>query len=196
MAALAEAASAPSYPARISLVASDRPEAPALARARALGLETWSRDFARLGRAAFEEALAAALMEAGAEAIALAGFLRVLSPAFCAGPWRGRILNIHPSLLPAFPGLDAPARALAAGAGETGASVHLVTAELDAGPVLAQAKVPVEPGDDPARLHARIQEAEHRLYPQALAAFLAPRPAPRLARGGDGGPAGAPCAQA
>ncbi|MEO1105670.1 MAG: phosphoribosylglycinamide formyltransferase, partial [Pseudomonadota bacterium] len=127
-------------------------------------------DYANKG--AFETALDQALRQAGATTIALAGFMRILSGGFVAR-WQGRILNIHPSLLPAFRGLDTHARALAAGVKLHGATVHIVTETLDDGPILAQAAVPVCEGDDEATLAARVLATEHALYPAALARFLA-----------------------
>ena len=161
--------------ARVSLVLSDRPDAAGLDAARARGLPVAvvdRRDHA--SRADFDAALCAALDAARPDWVALAGFMRVLGPE-PVGRWRGRMLNIHPSLLPRHPGLDTHRRALEAGDAEHGASVHLVTAELDAGPVLARARVPVLPGDDPASLGARVLEREHALYVDALAACLAGR---------------------
>ena len=156
------------HPARCVLVASDRPDAPGLARAAALGVPTVAIDrTAHPDRASFEAALAAALDRAAPDLVALAGFMRVLSPAF-VGRWRGRILNVHPSLLPRHRGLDTHARALAAGDAEAGCTVHEVTAALDDGPVLGQARVPVLPGDTAATLGARVLAAEHRLYPAVL----------------------------
>jgi formyltetrahydrofolate-dependent phosphoribosylglycinamide formyltransferase len=123
------------------------------------------------GKPAYEAQLDTALREAGVEVIALAGYMRLLSNGFVAG-WRGRILNIHPSLLPKYKGLDTHARALAAGDAETGCSVHLVTEELDGGEVLAQARVPVLPGDTAESLAARVLVEEHALYPRVLAEFV------------------------
>ena len=173
--ALAQAAGGADYPATIVLVASDKPEAAGLAKAQARGLKTWSWQTKPFDKNAFESALMQVLDEYKVEAIALAGFMRLLSAAFLESfaQTRGenRIVNIHPSLLPQFRGLHAPAQALAAGAHETGATVHLVSPEMDAGAILAQASVPIRNGDSPALLHRRIQEAEHRLYPEALRAW-------------------------
>ena len=166
--ALIEAAAAPDYPAEIVLVLSNRPEAKGLARAEAAGLPTRvipHGDYPT--RAAFEAALTGALSEAGADLVCLAGFMRVLTEDFVAR-WQGRLVNVHPSLLPAFPGLDTHARALAAGVKLHGCTVHLVSAEVDQGPIIGQAAVPVLPGDDEAALAARVLEAEHRLYPLCL----------------------------
>lgn len=157
----------------VVVVASDKPEAAGLAWARARGVPTFALSPKGIGKPAYEAALDAALREAGAEVIALAGYMRLLSDDFVAR-WRGRIVNIHPSLLPKYKGLDTHARALAAGDAVAGASVHVVTEELDAGEVLAQAEVPILPGDTPDALAARVLEAEHRLYPQALKEFVQP----------------------
>ncbi len=166
------------HPARACRVVSDVPGAPGLARAEALGVDTATVD--RRGhadRAGFEAALREELEEARADIVALAGFMRVLSPAF-VDRWKGRILNIHPSLLPLHPGLDTHARAIAAGDTEAGCSVHEVTAELDGGPVLGQARVPILPGDTPETLAARVLVQEHRLYPAVLRRFAAGDRAP------------------
>ena len=175
MAALIEAARSPDYPAEIVLVISNRPEAAGLAHAAEAGIATSIVDQkAFTGRAAFEAALDAALAEAHIEFVCLAGFMRVLSPAFVAR-WRDRLINIHPSLLPAFPGLDTHARALAAGVRFHGCTVHFVREGVDDGPVIAQAEVPVLPGDTPDSLAARVLAAEHRLYPEALALVASAR---------------------
>ena len=121
-------------------------------------------------RAAFEAALAGPLGESGAEILCLAGFMRVLTPGFIAA-WEGRMLNIHPSILPLFPGLDTHARALAAGMAVHGCTVHEVTTDLDSGPILGQAVIPVEAGDTPESLAARVLVMEHRLYPAVLRRF-------------------------
>ena len=183
MAALIAAAATPDYPARIALVISNRAAAPGLALAAAAGIDTLAlpnRDFP--DRAAQERAIDAALRARGIALVCLAGYMRLLTP-FLVGAWAGRMLNIHPSLLPALPGLDTHARALAAGAAEHGCTVHLVTEEMDAGPTLAQAKVPVLPGDDEATLAARVLAAEHRLYPAALAAYVTKLALPGAAPG-------------
>ncbi len=156
---------------QVVLVASDRPDAAGLSWARGHGLPIFALSPKGIGKAAFEDALDAALRDAGVTAIALAGYMRLLSPAFVAR-WAGRIVNIHPSLLPAYKGLDTHARALAAGEREAGCSVHLVTDELDAGAVLGQARVPVLPGDTPETLGARVLAAEHQLYPRILTEFV------------------------
>ena len=155
----------------VVVVASDRPDAAGLAWAREAGIATFARSPAGIGKAAFEAALDERLRAAGVEVIALAGYMRLLSPGFVAR-WAGRIVNIHPSLLPAYKGLDTHARALAAGEREAGCSVHLVTKELDAGEVLGRTPVPVVPGDTAETLAARVLAAEHALYPRVLAAFV------------------------
>jgi phosphoribosylglycinamide formyltransferase-1 len=155
----------------VALVASDKPDAAGLAWARERGLATWALSPKGIGKAAYEEQLDAALRDADVEVIALAGYMRLLSDAFVAR-WRGRILNIHPSLLPRYKGLDTHARAIAAGDPEAGCSVHLVTEELDGGAVLGQARVPVLPGDTAETLAARVLVEEHALYPRILAEFV------------------------
>jgi formyltetrahydrofolate-dependent phosphoribosylglycinamide formyltransferase len=170
MAALIAAAAAPDYPAEIALVLSHRPDAAGLATAAAAGIPALGidhRDFPR-DRGGHEAAIDAALLAAGIEIVCLAGYMRLLTP-FLVGRWAGRMINIHPSLLPAFPGLDTHARALSAGVKLHGCTVHLVTEAMDEGPILAQAAVPVLPGDTEATLAARVLAQEHRLYPLALA---------------------------
>lgn len=170
MAALLEAAADPAYPAEIVLVLSNRGDAAGLDHARARGIPTAlveSRPFGR-DRDAFEQAMEAELHGHGVTLIALAGFMRVLTEGFVAR-WRDRLVNIHPSLLPAFRGLDTHARALAAGVKLHGCTVHLVRPGVDDGPILAQAAVPVRPDDTEATLAARVLAEEHRLYPAALA---------------------------
>jgi phosphoribosylglycinamide formyltransferase-1 len=162
------------HPGRVCLVLSNRPDAGGLAKAAARGLATAAVEHRGLSREAFEARLDEALRRSGAEVLALAGFMRILTPGFIAG-WRGRMLNIHPSLLPKYPGLHTHRRALEAGDAEAGCSVHLVTEDLDGGPVLGQARVPVLPGDTPASLAARVLVEEHRLYPQMLREFLLAR---------------------
>ena len=162
------------HPARPVLVASNDPAAGGLARAAAMGIATAAvdhRDF-RGDRAGFEEALLRPIMAARPDIICLAGFMRILTPDFVQR-FEGRMLNIHPSLLPAYPGLDTHARAIAAGDAEAGCTVHEVIPELDAGPVLGQARVPIMPGDDAAALAARVLVQEHRLYPAVLRRFAA-----------------------
>ena len=156
---------------RIVLVASDRPDAAGLAWAREKGLETFALSPKGIGKAAYEEALDAALRHSGAEWIALAGYMRLLSDAFVAR-WRGRIINIHPSLLPKYKGLDTHARAIAAGDTAGGCSVHVVTEELDGGEVLGRAEVPIRADDTPESLAARVLVEEHRLYPAMLKEFV------------------------
>ncbi|TRO95606.1 phosphoribosylglycinamide formyltransferase [Glycocaulis profundi] len=166
--ALIDAAAAdPAFPAEIALVISNRPGAGGLERAAKAGIATATIDHKDYeGREVFDAALHDALTEAGIELVCLAGFMRILTPGFVAR-WEGRMLNIHPSLLPKYKGVDTHARALAAGDTVHGCSVHYVTAELDDGPVIAQAEVPVLKGDTPETLADRVLEAEHRLYPQA-----------------------------
>ena len=168
MEALIRAAADEAFPAEIVLVLSDRADAPGLLRAEEVGVSTAAVE--RKGfpsKEAHEAAIHAELEAAGADLVCLAGFMRVLSPGFVAR-WRGKLLNIHPSLLPEFRGLDTHARALAEGVTEHGCTVHFVSEELDAGPVVAQARVQVLPSDTPETLAARVLEAEHRLYPEAL----------------------------
>jgi len=169
MAALAAAAKAPDYPAEIALVVSNRPEAGGLARAEAEGIPTLALDHkAFADRAAFDARLTQALEEAGVEFVCLAGYMRLLSSAFVAH-WHDRMINIHPSLLPNYKGLDTHARALADGVRFHGCSVHFVRDDVDSGPIIAQAVVPVEAGDTPESLATRVIVEENRLYPHALA---------------------------
>jgi phosphoribosylglycinamide formyltransferase-1 len=169
MAALIEAAKAPDYPAEMALVVSNIAEAPGLVRAHAAGVATELVEQKYFGkdREAFERAVNTVLEAHGIEFVCLAGFMRLLTPWFVER-WSGRLINIHPSLLPTFTGLDTHARALAAGAKTHGATVHFVISELDAGPIIAQESVPVLPGDTAESLAARVLEAEHRIYPLAL----------------------------
>lgn len=169
MAALIEAASAPDYPAEIALVISNRPEAKGIERARAAGLPALCVDHKTFGddRAAFERVLEKYLAERAIDIVCLAGFMRLLTPEFTER-WRGRMINVHPSLLPCFKGTDTHARALEAGVRIHGASVHFVTADMDSGPIIAQAAVPIGDGDDKKSLAARVLAVEHRLYPLAL----------------------------
>jgi phosphoribosylglycinamide formyltransferase-1 len=169
-AALIEAASDAAYPAEIALVVSNVPDAPGLARAAAAGVRARAIDHRPFGRdrAAHERTVLAMLEAEGIELVCLAGYMRRLSPLLVEA-YAGRMLNIHPSLLPAFPGLDTHARALAAGVKLHGCTVHLVTQALDDGPILAQAAVPVRPDDTAAALAARVLVQELRLYPLALA---------------------------
>jgi phosphoribosylglycinamide formyltransferase 1 len=175
MKALIEAARAPGYPAEIALVLANVPGAAGLDIAREAGIAAEALDHRQFdGRAAFERALNAKLDAARIEFVCLAGFMRLLTPYF-VDAWAGRMINIHPSLLPAFPGLDTHARALAAGVRFAGCTVHFVTSEMDVGPIVGQACVPVLPGDDEAALAARVLAAEHRLYPHALEMVAARR---------------------
>ena len=169
MGALLEAARPGDFPAEIALVLANRADAGGLTLAAAAGVPTAvvpSRDYGR-DRAAHEAAVQAVLEQHGVQLVCLAGYMRLLTP-YLVGLWAGRMLNIHPSLLPAFPGLDTHARALAAGVKLHGCTVHWVTEGMDEGPILAQAAVPVLPGDDEATLAARVLAQEHLLYPAAL----------------------------
>jgi phosphoribosylglycinamide formyltransferase-1 len=177
MKALIDTARDPAYPAGIALVASSVPDAGGLAIARDAGIATLALDHRGFwAREEFERALNAKLVDAGIELVCLAGFMRLLTPYFVAA-WAGRLINIHPSLLPAFPGLDTHARALEAGVRFAGCTVHYVTNAMDVGPIVGQACVPVLPGDDEAALAARVLAAEHRLYPHALALVASGRAA-------------------
>ncbi len=168
MMALVAAAKAENYPAEIARVISNRPGAKGLEYAAINGIAASAIDHkAFTSREAFEAALQTDLQSHGIELIALAGFMRVLSPAFTAR-WQGRLLNIHPSLLPAYRGLHTHERALADGATTHGCTVHFVSAELDAGEIILQAEVPVLAADTPESLAARVLVQEHRIYPQAL----------------------------
>ena len=172
MEALVKAAGEKDYPAEIALVISNKADAPALEIARSHGVPAQaveSKPFGR-DREAHERGIDAVLLAANIEIVCLAGYMRLLTP-YLVEKWRGRMLNIHPSLLPAFPGLDTHARALAAGNKLHGCTVHLVTERMDDGPILAQAAVPVLPGDSEAMLAARVLAQEHLIYPAALAAF-------------------------
>ncbi|GAP23857.1 phosphoribosyl glycinamide formyltransferase [Gluconobacter frateurii NBRC 101659] len=173
MRALIEACERPDYPARIALVLSNRPDAAGLEVARAAGLQTIAIDHKLFGkdREAHEHKVDAAIRASGAEIVCLAGYMRVLTP-FLVNTWEGRMLNIHPSLLPAFPGLHTHEAAIAAGVKEHGCTVHLVTSGVDEGPVLGQAKIAVQSDDTPDRLASRVLEQEHRLYPAVLADFI------------------------
>ncbi len=160
----------------VVLVASDKPDAPGLVWATNQGMRTFALSLKHIGKPAYEAALDQALLDAQVQVIALAGYMRLLSPAFVAR-WRGRILNIHPSLLPRYKGLDTHARAIAAGDAKAGCSVHLVTEELDAGAVLGQARVPILAGDTADTLAARVLVEEHRLYPRILSEYCRTMPA-------------------
>ena len=160
------------HPARPVLVVSNDPAAAGLSHAAALGIPVAALDHRAFAgdRAAFEAALLDPILAASPDILCLAGFMRVLTPAYVAR-FAVRMLNIHPSLLPLYPGLHTHARAVAAGDAEAGCSVHEVTAELDAGPILGQARVPIMPGDDEASLSRRVLVMEHRLYPAVLRRF-------------------------
>jgi phosphoribosylglycinamide formyltransferase-1 len=155
----------------VVLVASNKPLAPGLEWARNAGLPTWTWDSKGVDKEEFDRVLSEALDDHAVGTIALAGFMRILSPEF-VNHWRGRIVNIHPSLLPKYQGLDTHARSIAAGDSVSGCSVHLVTEELDAGEVLGSAEVRIEPGDTPQSLEQRVLAAEHRLYPKILSEFV------------------------
>lgn len=168
MMALVEAAKAPDFPAAIVAVVSNRPDAAGLGFARSNGIAAKLIDHkAYPTREAFEAALDGYLRSMEVEIVACAGFMRILTAGFIAG-WEGRMINIHPSLLPAYRGLHTHERALADGVTTAGCTVHFVTAELDGGPTILQAQVPVLPGDTPETLAARVLKEEHRIYPQAL----------------------------
>lgn len=177
MEALVAAAKASDCPFEIALVLANKPDAKGLEIAAKAGVEALCVDQKPFGkdREAHERAIDAALRARGIEVIALAGYMRILTP-FLVDAWEGRMLNIHPSLLPAYPGLDTHARAIAAGEAEAGCTVHLVTAGVDEGPILGQARVPILPGDDDHTLAQRVLEQEHRLYAATLAAFVAHQP--------------------
>ena len=169
MAALLAAAAAPGFPAEIALVFANKAEAAGLDTARAAGIETASLSHrAYPSREDFDRAVDAVLRARRIDLVCLAGFMRVVSPWFCER-WLGRMISIHPALLPSFKGLDTHARALDAGVRIHGASVHFVVPELDAGPIIAQAAVPVLDGDTPDSLAARVLRQEHVIYPRALA---------------------------
>ncbi|NIJ32385.1 phosphoribosylglycinamide formyltransferase [Sphingomonas oligoaromativorans] len=169
--ALLDAQSAADCPYEIALVVSNVEDAAGLDIARAAGVATFAKSHKGLKRAEFDALVDAELRAHDIEAVALAGYMRLLSPGFVEG-WAGRMVNIHPSLLPLYKGLDTHARAIEAGDAKHGCSVHLVTAGLDEGPVLAQAEVPILPGDTPDTLAARVLVEEHRLYPLALAELV------------------------
>lgn len=169
MAALIEAAKAVDYPAEIAVVISNRPDAAGLSRANAAGIPTAVVDHRPYGkdREAFERALQAVLEAHRIDLVCLAGFMRLLSP-WLVERWQGRMLNIHPALLPAFKGLDTHRRALTAGEKTHGATVHLVVADVDSGPIVVQEAIPIAESDTVETLSARVLELEHRIYPQAL----------------------------
>lgn len=171
MAALVEAARAADYPAEIAVVVSNRADAPGLAHAAEHGIPTAVVSHrGQPDRETFDRAVSAELERHGVELVALAGFMRILSPWF-PRRWAGRLLNIHPSLLPSFKGLHVQQQALDAGVRISGCTVHFVTPDLDSGPIIAQAAVPVLPDDDADRLAARILRQEHRLYPEVVRWF-------------------------
>ena len=169
MAALIKAAAVPDFPAEIVLVVSNRPDAGGLATARAAGIETAVVDHTPYGkdRAAFDAALQQVLAQHDIAYVCLAGFMRLLTADFVT-QWQGRMINIHPALLPSFKGLDTHARALQAGVKIHGATVHFVVPEMDSGPIIAQGAVAVHDDDDEATLAARVLDIEHRIYPLAL----------------------------
>jgi len=172
MAALIDAGQQPGAPFEVVMVLSNKPDAGGLAVAEAKGVPTATIDHRPFAadREAHEQAVDAALAAHDVEVVALAGYMRLLTP-WLVQRWAGRMLNIHPSLLPKYPGLDTHARAIAAGDAEAGCSVHIVTEGVDEGPVLGQSAVPVLPDDTPASLAQRVLAAEHALYPRALADF-------------------------
>ena len=183
MMALLHASAEPAFPAEIVVVLSNRPEAPGLAAARAAGVEALCIDSKPFGRerAAHEAAIQAELLARDVRLVCLAGYMRLLTP-FLVGAWAGRMLNIHPSLLPAFPGLNTHARALAAGVKLHGCTVHWVTDRMDEGPIVAQSAVPVLPDDTDDTLAARVLAQEHALYPLALALAAGQAPVAAAAR--------------
>jgi len=172
MAALIDAGRAPGSSYEVVLVVSNRPDAGGLAIAEAKGVRAVAVDHRPFGpdREAHERAVHALLTEADVEVVALAGYMRLLTP-WLVTAWQGRMLNIHPSLLPLYPGLDTHARAIEAGDAEAGCTVHIVTEGVDEGPILGQARVPVLADDTPASLAERVRVAEHALYPSVLQAF-------------------------
>lgn len=179
MTALIEACRAPNFPAEIALVLSNNPDAAGLAVAAEAGIAALAIDHRPYqgDRPLHERRLDAALDQAGIELVCLAGYMRLLTPFFTAR-WHGRMLNIHPSLLPAFPGLHTHQRALEAGVKLHGCTVHLVTEVMDQGPILGQAAIPVRAGDTPETLAQRVLAQEHLLYPAALARHLGVIPTP------------------
>jgi len=171
MAALVYAAKAADCSYEVVLVASNDPDAPGLDFARAEGIATFGHSHKGMKRAEFDAIINAEIQKSGAEYIALAGYMRLLSPEFVS-QWEGRMLNIHPSLLPKYKGLHTHERAIEAGDAYGGCSVHIVTAELDDGPVLGQTQVAILPGDTPDDLAARTLIAEHQLYSRVLAGYV------------------------
>jgi phosphoribosylglycinamide formyltransferase 1 len=172
MAALLYASRADDCLYEIALVASNNPDAPGLELAAAEGIPIFALGHTGMTRADHDAAMDAAIRSAHADYVALAGYMRILTPEFVA-KWEGRMLNIHPSLLPLYPGLDTHQRALDAADSHAGCTVHLVTAELDSGPILGQTRVAIVSGDTADTLAARVRLAEHQLYPRALAAWVA-----------------------
>ncbi|MSU89867.1 phosphoribosylglycinamide formyltransferase [Rhodobacteraceae bacterium 2CG4] len=177
MVRLVESMQAGDHPAEAALVLSNLPAAKGLETAARLGVATAVVDHRGKARAEFEAELDACLRAAGIELVCLAGFMRILSAGFVLG-WEGRMLNVHPSLLPLFRGLDTHARAIESGMAIHGCTVHEVTADLDAGPILGQAVIPILPEDTPESLAQRLLPVEHRLYPEALRRFAAGERAP------------------
>ena len=178
MAALLYAAKAADCPFEIVLVAANDPEAPGLALAAAEGIATFGQSHKGLKRAEFDAVIDAQLRAAGVQYVALAGYMRLLSPEFVSG-WEDRMLNIHPSLLPAVPGLKTHQRAIDAGSKFAGATVHQVSDEVDQGQILAQAVVPVLEGDTAETLATRVLTQEHLIFPAAVAAFFKTQAVPR-----------------
>jgi phosphoribosylglycinamide formyltransferase 1 len=189
MAALIAASRQNDAPFEVAIVVCNVPDAPSLGRARDLDVEAVAVDHRPFGkdREAHDRAVHAVLLDRQVEVVALAGYMRILTP-WLVGEWGGRMLNVHPSLLPKHPGLNTHARALEAGDAEAGCTVHLVTAGVDEGPVLGQARVPVLSGDTPEALAARVKAAEVRLYPEVLGRFCADLrsgwPSPHVGEGG------------
>jgi phosphoribosylglycinamide formyltransferase 1 len=171
MASLVHASKQPECPYEVVLVISNVPDAPGLAFAQANGIPAWAQSHIGMKRAEFDELVDAQLRKANVEYVALAGYMRLLSPGFVQ-KWAGRMINIHPSLLPAYKGLDTHQRVIDAGEKKHGCSVHIVTEALDDGEIIAQAEVPVLPGDNADTLAARVLVEEHKLYPQALAKLV------------------------
>jgi len=172
MAALIDAAEAEDCPYEVIMVVSNKPDAGGLHVAQAKGVRTDAVDHRDFGkdREAHERVVNAVLMGAGVQVVALAGYMRILTP-WLVERWAGRMLNVHPSLLPLYPGLDTHARAIAAGDAEAGCTLHIVTDGVDEGPILGQARVPIVAGDTPLSLAERVHVAEHQLYPRVLADF-------------------------
>ncbi|WP_102867598.1 phosphoribosylglycinamide formyltransferase [Pseudovibrio exalbescens] len=176
MVSLIEAATQDGYPAEVVVVGSNRPDAPGLEKASQAGLETFTLDHKTFGkdREAFDTALSTKLKQHKVDLVVLAGFMRLLTPGFTE-EWAGHMINIHPALLPSFPGLNTHERALEAGVKLHGATVHFVTSDMDAGPIIMQGAVPVLDEDTPETLGARVLDVEHQIYPEALALVAADR---------------------